>query len=90
MPPYVDEDIRNDLDMEINALLRSWRDRAGCNPGALNYIISRLLGAAFKHDPAYRTINGLVGAVTCATLEFYRRVAAPHEGLAKQRNGDVY
>ena len=32
----------------------------------------------------------VVGAVRCAQMEFYRRVAAPYEDAAIKKNGDVY
>lgn len=36
------------------------------------------------HNPEERTV------LDCARLEFYRRVVAPYENLARQRNGEVW
>jgi len=35
-------------------------------------------------------INAIIGALECAKLELYRRVAAPYEDDKIAENGDVY
>jgi hypothetical protein len=42
------------------------------------------------HGLSYATINDVMGALTGALQEFYRRAAAPYEDEAIDRNGDVY
>jgi len=60
------------------------------NSGELNYLISMLLRQYLKtHGKTYATINDILGALSGATLEFYRRVAAPYEDDALARNGDL-
>lgn len=61
------------------------------SPGGLNYQITRLLVTYIDaHGLSYQTINDILGALTGAQLEFYRRVAAPYEDGKIIQNGDVY
>lgn len=75
------------------------RDRAAVEPrifekaktaGELNYQITRLLVKWVGFDMNYERLNAAVGALECAKLELYRRVAAPYEDKKKRLNGDVY
>lgn len=60
-------------------------------PGELNYCVTRLVTRYLAcNGESYLTINDCVGALECAKLELYRRVAAPYEDLKIQDNGDVY
>ena len=61
------------------------------NAGELNYWITLAvihyienLGLSYAH------INDVVGALTGAREEFYRRVAIPYEDRKANINGDVY
>jgi len=57
----------------------------------LNYRISLLVNAHILHNGlSYNTINDIVGALECAKLEAYRRIAAPYEDQKLAENGDVY
>lgn len=59
--------------------------------GELNYAITRLCDLWLRDfGTNYHSINTIVGALECAKLEFYRRIAAQHEDAAVLRNGDVY
>ena len=59
--------------------------------GELNYEITKLLVGYVKHKGlCYQTINDILGALSGASAEFYRRVAGPYEDKAIARNGDVY
>lgn len=79
--PYLDEAIRASLN----------DGRKAQKGGELNYQISKLANdfIAMK-GLSYATINELVGAMECAKLEAYRRVAAPYEELKAKQNGEVY
>ena len=72
------------------------RDRLRCKletPGDLNFAISDLVDdyILYNNDaPSYATINTVVGALECAKLELYRRLAAPYEDRKMKQNGDVY
>ncbi len=59
--------------------------------GHLNYLITNLC-QNYLHIKglSYTTINEIVGALTCAKDEFYRRVAVPYEDKKIKENGDVY
>ena len=60
-------------------------------PGHLNFMITRLLQDYLRENGlAYSTINTIVGALDCAKMEFYRRVAVPYEEKKRVENGDLY
>ncbi len=79
--PYLQSAIRASLDDGRKAL----------KGGELNYQVSKLVNdfVAMK-GLSYATINELIGALECAKLEAYRRVAAPYEELKAKQNGEVY
>ncbi len=59
--------------------------------GDLNYIITRLcLKYLEAHGTNYQKINDVVGVLSCAQMEFYRKLAAPYEEGKISTNGDVY
>ena len=64
--------------------------------GELNYLITNLCNRFIRGmeiatgRPSYWTINMVIGALECAKLELYRRVAAPYEDQKCAENGDVY
>lgn len=61
-------------------------------PGELNYLLTRVIQDYIdeRGGVSYTIINEVVGVLECAKLELYRRVAAPYEDSACNRNGDVY
>ena len=63
----------------------------GLSNGELNYLMTSL-GLIYldRHGRSYDTISGVVKALECAKLEFYRRVAVPYEDTKIKVNGDVY
>jgi hypothetical protein len=68
---------------------------AGAKPqdaGELNFAISVLVDNYLldKGVIKYSYLNEVVGALDCAKLELYRRVAAPYEDKKIEENGDVY
>jgi len=79
--PYIKPDIRKVLEARPHPM----------TAGELNYLITRLAdnyldGRGF----CYATINDVIGALECAKLELYRRLAAPYEDTKIAENGDVY
>ena len=61
------------------------------SPGEVNYLITQLLVTYLEYAGlSYSTINTLVGALECAKLELYRRIAVDYEDLKIKENGDVY
>jgi hypothetical protein len=77
------------LNSAIRASLKE--DRNPMNGGELNFLISNLLDRFIKaRGLKYTNINEAVGALECAKIEFYRRVAAHYEDDKIVSNGDVY
>lgn len=60
--------------------------------GELNYAITRLVDDYLiqKGGVRYRHLNEVIGALECAKLELYRRIAAPYEDQKLNESGDVY
>lgn len=59
--------------------------------GEANYAMSYLVAETFApfQKWRYHFIARAVAAFECAKLEFYRRVAAPVEDKAIEKNGDI-
>ena len=60
--------------------------------GDINYMISQIINKfiAYRGGLKYAVINEIVGALECAKLEMYRRLAAPYEDTKIDENGDVF
>ncbi len=68
---------------------------AGARPqdaGELNFAITILVDNYLKDKGGirYGHLNEVIGAMDCAKLELYRRVAAPYEDKKIKESGDVY
>jgi hypothetical protein len=79
-----------DIDREARARLED-----GGRPetaGELNYAITRIVDRYLtdKGGIRYAHLNEVVGALECAKLELYRRLAAPYEDEKMRESGDVY
>lgn len=60
-------------------------------PGELNYAITKLvIGYVQRKGLSYSVINDVLGALSGAGQEFYRRMAVPYENAKLAVNGDVY
>lgn len=61
-------------------------------PGELNYQLTQVINFYLANGIgiSYTKINDVVGALECAKLEVYRRIAAPYEDKKCKENGDVY
>ncbi len=58
--------------------------------GELNYVITLICQNYLKRKGLnYGNINAVVGALECAKLEAYRRIASPYEDKKIAENGDV-
>lgn len=65
-----------------------------CNtPGDLNYVITKVIHGYLNKRGLikYQYINDILGALSGATLEFYRRIVVPYEDtkINNPENGDV-
>lgn len=58
--------------------------------GDLNYLFTCIAHEYLeRRGVRYAHINDVLGALSGASAEFYRRVAIPYEDIAIERNGDV-
>ena len=80
--PYVDSEARD----------RIGRGQPPRNAGELNYAVTKLVDdyLVSKGELRYAHLNEVIGALECAKLELYRRLAAPYEDRKKDESGDVY
>lgn len=79
--PYLEQAVRASLE----------DGRKATKPGELNYLITRLVDSFLvMTGVSYTNINAAIGALECAKLELYRRIAAPYETDKALTNGDVY
>lgn len=61
------------------------------HPGELNFQISTLCAEYLRrYGVSYAIVNEVIGALECAKMELYRRIAAPYEDTKIEQNGDVY
>jgi hypothetical protein len=82
--PYILQDER---DKYYDKLL----DMPIANAGDLNFCITTLCDQYLRAKGLrYEHINTVIGALECAKLELYRRIAAPYENRKWDANGDVY
>jgi hypothetical protein len=80
--PYIKSELRSEILLSPEAIV---------NAGELNYYISSLINHFIaKKGKSYATINEVIGALECAKLELYRRIAAPYEDIKIKENGEVY
>jgi len=78
--PYIKEEIRHQIP-----------ERGVENEGELNFIITALCDDYLeKKGLSYSTINSIIGAIECAKMELYRRIAVPYENIEIKKNGDAY
>lgn len=91
--PYIKQENREELDLHLAPLadvLKKRCDHTNEPAGDLNYAVSYLTDALLGGRVNYAMINKLIGALECAKMELYRRVAAPYEDVKIAENGDVY
>ena len=81
--PYIKPEFRKYLDpRSLNAV--------PADPGELNFQITVLCQEYMEvHGESYQTHNDIMGVLTCAPLEWYRRRTAPYEDKKIAENGDV-
>jgi hypothetical protein len=59
--------------------------------GELNFALTDIVDKYLQNRGLrYAHINDAVGALECARLELYRRMAAPYEDQKMKESGDVY
>ena len=80
--PYIDREARIRLEAGGRAQ----------TAGELNYVVTRIVDRYLvdKGGIRYAHLNEAIGALECAKLELYRRLAAPYEDEKIRESGDVY
>ncbi len=80
--PYIDKELRHSL---------TSKKRLPQTPGELNFLFTyTITDYLFTKELNYQTINDVIGALTAAKDEFYRRIVVPYEKKKIKDNGDVY
>lgn len=82
--PYIEKEKRERLDWIIDNLAAELK-AAGIT-GNLNYVLFKLATVLCYN---YATYSAFIADLECNKLEVYRRLTAPYEDEAIERNGDV-
>jgi hypothetical protein len=86
--PYIKQSERKQFEKILGYLTK---DFYKIGVGELNYLITMICKFYLKSNgESYRIYNDIMGALTCAKLELYRRKASPYEDSKIKANGDVY
>lgn len=90
--PYIKPSQRNELEDKITSLvdnicLASLENRSGI----VNYVITTIVSRSLKPKDGwrYKWLNVAYGTFHSAASEFYRRLVAPYEDKAIDKNGDI-
>jgi hypothetical protein len=87
--PYIELSNRDGFSAALSHVDRAVS--AGCTPGDLNYIFTKIALSYLKaRGLRYTMLNDVLGALEGAKLELYRRVVVPYEEGKLEENGDVY
>ena len=92
--PYIEQSRRDVYEESINNIVnemfrKSVTDENAVS-GELNYIIFSIMKRYVKaKGKRYFRMQNLLGALDCCSKEFYRKVVAPYEDEAIEKNGDV-
>jgi len=90
--PYIGEDGRKALDNAINSIvdqLVAWYPSTYW-VGALNYVVFTIVKRFFDRvPPRYHLFAHVTGTLQCCIHEMYRRLVAPYEDKAIDKNGDI-
>lgn len=80
--PYINEWDREQLDPDIRP----------AKVGELNFAVTKLAIEYILRNGglSYTNVNDAIGALECAKMELYRRIAVPYEDVKIRENGDVY
>lgn len=80
--PYIKETERNNIKSGNSDVV---------TVGELNFLITSIVDKyLIDNGLSYSNINNVIGALECAKLELYRRIAVPYEDKKIKENGDVY
>lgn len=83
--PYIPRKDRELFDQQIKEIAEEIH-----SPGELNYVISKIINLILaRQGVSYTKLNELVGAMECAKMELYRKVAAKYEDEKEEQNGPL-
>lgn len=87
--PYIRQDDRE----SFQSVLKEFNEtllRKEVSVGDLNYVITSELALWLQSKPiSYSSYNAVVGVLTCALLEMYRRRISSYEDKKVFENGDI-
>lgn len=88
--PYIPQNRRDIIDMDIDELVWSLRD-LDPTKGDLNYTVCRVVLGALKPESgwSYHSLSAAIGALKDAAVEIERRMLGPYEDTCIERNGDL-
>jgi len=90
--PYIKQELRNKYDDAVEhlvELLLSTEDENNAK-GELNYIICTTIARYIQEKGIrYHRLNDFVGVLNMCFAELYRRIVAPYEDSAIEKNGDI-
>jgi len=85
--PYINKEDRNNFMFVESAI----EDNPPRTAGEMQYLIAIMIHHYVKYKGLrYQTCNDIMGALTGANMEFYRRFVAEYEDSKIRDNGDVY
>jgi len=88
--PYILPEKRDQLDPILEQLSKKLEEM-GCVGGDLNYTINKLADHYITvRGLRYQHLEAVMGTLESSKAEFYRRVVAPYEDTAIEKNGDCY
>jgi hypothetical protein len=86
--PYIKQDRRQEIDFGGDLPITA---------GELTYVLTRVIEEflqlkiiSLAQGMKFDYLHAAIGALECAKLELYRRIAAPYEDMKRVENGDVY
>lgn len=84
--PYIKKDDRDKLSIDGCIIHIDNIDTAG----EMQYAIALIIKDFLKRKGLnYQNCNDIMGALTGANLEFYRKIVAPYEDIKIKENGEV-
>jgi hypothetical protein len=99
--PYIKKELRNQLDMHIDALIDHTIAVTGAHgannhtelqlPGVLNYITTRMIAGTYDRGSplTYSEHNSIIGMLESCKDEWYRKRTGPYEDTKEIENGKV-
>ncbi len=88
--PYINRKDRQQYQDIVKSIAELIPQDRSLRPGHMNYVISLLIEKVYGREMRYADHNEVVGMLTCAAQEFYRRKTAPYEDKKIKDEGDLH